>query len=163
MCIMNINLLKSIIKECVREGVKEELESLFGGNPQPTVKRNEPSPKTSSLREMLSSDEGEVTETPTPTVAEGKVFKKYTNNEMLNQILNETKALPQDGPLVSGMRESEIISKSDSMLRHAKESNPAAETVLSNALTRDYSKLLKAIDKKAKDPTLKNKTNLVTA
>ena len=160
MYIMNINLLKSIIKECVREGVREELESLFGGNPQPTVKPPVSTTKTQSLREMLSTEE---VETPSAQIVEKRAFKKYTNNEMLNQILNETRALQQDGPLVSGMNESEIITKSDNMLKIIQESNPQAANVLNNVFTKDYSKLLKTIDRKAKDPSLKSKINLVTA
>lgn len=89
-----------------------------------------------------------------------KAPKVYTTNPILNQILNET-----SGGIPHGTDELSLIAEAEShpvpgmgatvhdVIRQASPEqlaeNPAVASV-ANALTRDYSKLLKAVDAKAK-------------
>ncbi len=89
-----------------------------------------------------------------------KAPKVYTNNPILNQVLNET-----TGGIAHGTDELSLIAEAEShpvpgmgasvhdVIRQASpeelSENPAVATV-ANALTRDYSKFLKAVDAKAK-------------
>lgn len=151
---MNTEQLKKIIKECVREGVREELEEIFGNSSKPIVS-NKPPTEKSKFRAMLEEEDAPKTQT-TPQVQ--KEFKKYTKNEMLNQILNETKALPAEGAMVSGISEmgseapgGKFVTKADSMLKEVSSVNPQAANVLTNVFNKNYSALLKASKEKSKN------------
>jgi hypothetical protein len=74
-----------------------------------------------------------------PVVQPKKEFKKYTTNELLNKALNETVGgIPKEGGLVT----SELAAPS--VMDHVDQAPP----VVAQALTKDYSALMKAIDKK---------------
>lgn len=146
---MNIKDLKSIIKESVREAVREELVELFKSTPNRIVTPQKPSQKQ-SLASMLDESSDDVESVPVK-----KEFKKYTNSEMLNKILNETTALAPEGSMVSGLSEIKssatgnvVVTKADAMLETVEDAQAAA--VLKKAFTKNYSKLLKAVDSKVK-------------
>ena len=69
-----------------------------------------------------------------------KEFKKYTQNELLNKALNETVGgIPREGGIASSG-----LSSSPSVMDHLDQ----APAPVVQALTKNYSALMKAIDKK---------------
>ena len=141
--------LIKIIREAVRIEVKKEVKKIFINE--------EPTPK---LENMISSK-----------VSKPKKQKqiKYTKDEVLNKVLNETRGgIPQQGkeeyPTLGGgafdtSRMTELMGygKPDEVQRDMvavdtmKKAGVSSEQVpehVTNALTRDYSDLMKAIDKK---------------
>ncbi len=130
--------LKTMIREIVREEVRMELRTY--------------------LKEFKKK-QTKLVERPTRKKQIKKSSQNYTNNPMLNEILNETanaddwKTLGDDTFTTSNM--SDILNKSyggamnDDQMITSTGANP--ETVpdhISNALTKDYSKLMKTIEKK---------------
>ena len=143
--------LIKIIREAVRTEVKKEVKKIFINE--------EPTPK---LENMISSK-----------VSKPKKQKqiKYTKDEVLNKVLNETRGgIPQQGkeeyPTLGGgafdtSRMTELMGygKPDEVQRDMvavdtmKKAGVTSEQVpehVTNALTRDYSDLMKALDKKGK-------------
>ena len=85
----------------------------------------------------------------TVTDSKPKKFVKYTKNDALNEILNQTTGgVPQEGNFV-GLIGNEFEVKSE-QLNEIKASENAPEQVKTvvNAINRDYRSLLKAVDKK---------------
>ena len=143
--------LIKIIREAVRIEVKKEVKKIFINE--------EPTPK---LENMISSK-----------VSKPKKQKqiKYTKDEVLNKVLNETRGgIPQQGkeeyPTLGGgafdtSRMTELMGYGkpdevqrdmvavDTMKKAGVTSAQVPEHV-TNALTRDYSDLMKALDKKGK-------------
>ena len=140
--------LVRIIQEAVRREVKKEVEKIFI--------KEESSP---TLESMISK----------PEVSEPKKQIKYTKDETLNKVLNETRGgLPQQGkeeyPTLGGgvfdtSRMAEMLGygKSEEVQRDMvavdtmKKAGVTSEQVpehVTNALTRDYSDLMKAMNKK---------------
>jgi len=94
-----------------------------------------------------------------------KKKRKFSKNSMLNDILNETSGVTPDGPLVAqeypsmgnfksdmaesfGMpRQSQTLATTDVNGAPVNMSNEKVATTV-NAMTKDYSALMKAIDKK---------------
>ena len=141
--------LIKIIREAVRIEVKKEVKKIFINE--------EPTPK---LENMISSK-----------VSKPKKQKqiKYTKDEVLNKVLNETRGgIPQQGkeeyPTLGGgafdtSRMTELMGygKPDEVPRDMvavdtmKKAGVTSEQVpehVTNALTRDYSDLMKAMNKK---------------
>ena len=139
--------LVKIIQEAVRREVKKEMKKIF-------IKEE----SSNKLSDIISE------------VSEPKEEKQYTKNEALNKVLNETVGLvksekdKQEYPTLGGgtfdtSRMSELMGygKSDEVKRDmvavdtlqkaGKSVNDVPEHV-TNALTKDYSSLMKAIDKK---------------
>ena len=140
--------LVKIIREVVRREVQKEVQKIFI--------KEETSPKLQNIVSEIK----ESSVTPSKT---------YTKNEALNKVLNETVALSkkqptEEYPTLGGgtfdtNRMTELIGygKSDETKRDV----AAVETIkkaglsvddvpdhVTNALTRDYSDLMKAMDKK---------------
>ena len=134
--------LVSLIKEVVKQEVKKQItDILINETNIPKVK---------------------------PVVKKRKVEKKnYTDNPTLNKILNETANQQEDYPTMGGgtfdsNRMTELLGYGSgagndevkrevaaaSTLQSAGINPDAAPEHLKNALTRDYSDLIKAIDKK---------------
>ena len=139
--------LVKIIQEAVRREVKKEIKKIF-------------------IKEESSSNLSDII----PEVSEPKEEIQYTKKEALNKVLNETVGLvksekdKQEYPTLGGgtfdtSRMSELMGygKSDEVKRDmvavdtlqkaGKSVNDVPEHV-TNALTKDYSSLMKAIDKK---------------
>ena len=112
-----VKLLRKVIREEVSKAIKTELKPLL--NEVKSVNEN------TSLTNI----------TPKPVTK-----KKYTKNPVLNDLLNETAAVPSAGnnsiAPTTGIN-GEVINMN---------SEAVASTV--GAMTRDYSALMKAIDKK---------------
>ena len=155
---MKKSQLISLIESMVRKEVRKQMDTIFINEGIQSIKANG--------KLDFKEKNGELIRKP-------KVQKKkpvrYTSNESLNNILNETAGgLPQDGqeeyPTLGGgafdtSRMTELLGygKSD----EGKRSVGAVETIkkagvsvddvpdhVTNALTRDYRDLMKAIDKK---------------
>ena len=78
--------------------------------------------------------------------AQAQVPKIFTKNPILNQVLNETVGgVPQEAELSTPSTLDVIKTIPKEMLNENKE-----VAAVANALTRDYSKLIKAADEKAK-------------
>jgi hypothetical protein len=141
---MKSNKLVSLIKEVVKQEVKKQItDILINETNIPKVK---------------------------PVVKKKKVEKRnYTDNPTLNKILNETANQQEDYPTMGGgtfdsNRMTELLGYGSGMgndevkrevaaastLQSAGINPDAAPEHLKNALTRDYTDLIKAIDKKKK-------------
>ncbi len=137
--------LVKIIQEAVRREVKKEVGKIF-------------------IKEESSNKLSDII----PKITEPKGEKQYTTNKALNKVLNETvglsKSQKEEYPTVGGgtfdsSRMSELMGygKSDEVKRDmvaVDTLQKAGKTVsdvpdhVTNALTRDYSKLMKKMDEK---------------
>ena len=140
--------LMKIIQEVVRKEVQKEVQKIF-------------------IKEETSSKLKDIV---VPEVSKPKEKVQYTKNKTLNKVLNETVGLTKSGkqtgeyPTLGGgtfdsSRMSELMGygKSeeakrdmvavDTLRKAGKSVNDVPEHI-TNALTRDYSDLMKAIDKK---------------
>ena len=153
---MDKNKLRNIIELVVRKEVKKQLSEIFI-NEEKEIK----------LSETISK--------PKPKKVINKPKKQYTKNKALNEVLNNTKPLgsqeQEDYPTLGGGvlgsdNMAEVLGYGDlgmgSNDERAREMG-AVDTIkkagvsvdqvpedVQNALTRDYSGLMKAIDKKKK-------------
>lgn len=125
-------MTKESLRQLIREMVHEEVRAAL-----PEV-----------IAEIFTSKGQKVTETTGNTVKKPivkeqpvkKEFKKYTQNELLNKALNETVGgIPREGVIASSG-----LSSSPSVMDHLDQ----APAPVVQALTKNYSALMKAIDKK---------------
>ena len=149
--------LIKIIELVVRKEVKKQMNEIF-------IKDND----SSSLTELVS--------TPTPKpVQKPKEEVKYTSNEALNKVLNETVGgVPQGeggyetmgGGVFDSSRMNEVLAKETGLgdtetVKEKKREIAAVDSIkkagvsvdqvpdhVTNALTKDYSKVMKAIEQK---------------
>ena len=149
--------IKKIIERAVRKEVKKQMNEIF-------IKDND----SSSLTELVS--------TPTPKpVQKPKEEVKYTSNEALNKVLNETVGgVPQGeggyetmgGGIYDSSKINDILVKESGYgnpetVNEKKREIAAVDTIkkagvnvdqvpehVTNALTKDYSAVMKAIDQK---------------
>ena len=153
---MDKNKLRNIIELVVRKEVKKQLSEIF---------INEE--KEISLSETISK--------PKPKKVINKPKKQYTKNKALNEVLNNTKPLGQQesddyptlgGGVLGSDNMAEVLGYGDLGRGQNKEKARemgAVDTIkkagvsvdqvpedVQNALTRDYSGLMKAMDKKKK-------------
>ena len=150
--------LISLIESMVRKEVRKQMDTIFINEGIRSIKANG--------KVDFKEKNGELFTKPK---VQKKKSVRYTSNEALNNILNETKGgLPQDGkeeyPTLGGgtfdtSRMSELLGygKSDEGKREVaavdtiKKAGLSVDEVpdhVTDALTRDYSDLMKAIDKK---------------
>jgi len=144
--------LVKIIQEVVRREIKKEINEIF-------------------IREQKTS-EPQLADVIQQKVSEPKEQVKYTKNKSLNDVLNETVGLSkqqnefEEYPTLGGgtfdksrMQELMGLGQSDEgkremgavdTLKKAGKSVNDVPDHVTNALTRDYSDLMKAIDKKKK-------------
>ena len=160
---MKIEVLKEYIQKVVREEIKNTLkdqlrthlsEILLGNsknsknelNLETVVKE-----KSQSLSRLLvDNDEEEVIKKPE------KKFVKYTNNPLLNSVMNEiTSTLPQEGSMVgygeeiggSGSEQLNEVVVANNPIKIPDDA-PTEVKKVASAITRDYRSLMKAVDKK---------------
>ena len=133
--------LKMIIREIVREEVRMELRTFLKEYKTKTIKKPVRAVKKSQPKQP-------------------RVNQKYSNNSTLNSILNET-AQDTDWETLGGdtfttQNMNEIMSKQygngqmtgDQMVKSMGVNPGAVPDHVTDALTKDYSQLMKAIDKK---------------
>ena len=155
---MKKSQLISLIESMVRKEVRKQMDTIFINEGIQSIKANGKLDFKEKSGELLT----------TPKVQKKKPVR-YTSNESLNNILNETVGgLPQgdkeEYPTLGGgtfdtSRMTELLgySKSDEGKRNVgavetiKKAGVSVDDVpdhVTNALTRDYRDLMKAIDKK---------------
>jgi len=152
---MNKSKLKNIIELVVRKEVKKQLSEIFINEQKEEVK----------LSEVISK--------PNPKKVVNKPKKQYTKNTALNEVLNQTKPLgaPMEdeyptlgGGVLGSENMAEVLGYGDlgrggnkekaremaavDSIKKAGVSVDAVPEDVQNALTRDYSGLMKAINKK---------------
>jgi len=130
-----VKLLRKVIREEVSKAIKTELKPLL--NEVNGVNKN------TKLTNIASKP---VTK------------KKYTKNPVLNDLLNETAAEPSTGydtinyssemAQAFGMERTTAVAPTTGINGEAINMNNEAVATTVNAMTKDYSALMKAIDKK---------------
>ena len=139
---MKSNKLVSLIKEVVKQEVKKQITDILIN--ETNIPKTKPVVKKKKVKEQ-----------------------KFTDNVMLTQILNETAQQQEEYPTLGGgtfdsSRATELLGYGSglgnkeikrevaaaSTLQSAGMTPDSAPEHLTNALTRDYSGLMKAIDKK---------------
>ena len=155
-----IKALRTLIREEVRSAVREELKVLTENKQQP-----KPKLKAEDIWESMGSTAGKSARS---TVAQNTITKKsFVKDPLLNDLLNDTASRPiqmNEGYDTIGTYSAEMA-QGFGMMRGTDTSAPAiapmrdldgrpvnmdnegVATVV-NAMTKDYSALMKAIDKK---------------
>ena len=152
---MKIDILKEFIKKTVQQEVRNVVQSelklqlaeIFSKEVIQSKKKSSDSDlEQQILSELETMNESTVVEEPVKSV---KKFVKYSNNPMLNEILNQTTGgVPQEGSMVSmmggyGGGTQEVITETK-----VPENAPALVKGVYSAINRDYRALLKAVDSK---------------
>ena len=144
---MKVEALKEFIRKEIRSIIREEIggymTEVFSGK-SGYIKSN-----TSSTTSGRNDDQ--IVENKENS-ASNKKFVKYTSNDVLNQVLNETTGgVPQEGTSVSydGGLSGQIDSTADIISESVQDKNvPEPIKGVASAMTRDYRDLMKAVDKK---------------
>ena len=148
---MKIEVLKEFIKKTVQQEVRNELKiqlaEIFSKEVIKAKKKSSDSDlEQQILSELETMNESTVVEEP---VKSEKKFVKYSNNPMLNEILNQTTGgVPQEGSMVSmmggyGGNNQEVITETN-----IPENAPAPVKGVYSAMNRDYRSLMKAVNNK---------------
>ena len=148
---MKIEVLKEFIKKTVQQEVRNELKiqlaEIFSKEVIKAKKKSSDSDlEQQILSELETMNESTVVEEPVKSV---KKFVKYSNNPMLNEILNQTTGgVPQEGSMVSmmgdyGGNNQEVITETK-----VPENAPAPVKGVYSAMNRDYRSLMKAVNNK---------------
>ena len=142
------------LKEIIRSVIKEELQKTL-----PTLIPNILSEILTGQSKPVVSEKLEtpkVSQKPSENIQPAKkTFKKYTNNEALNAVLNETVGgVPREGSyvgLMDALRSESLgganINESVQIPQQITPVNEEQAKVL-NVINRDFRKLMKAVDKK---------------
>ena len=153
---MKIEILKEYIKKTVQQEVQREVQSelklrlseIFSREVIQSKKKSSDSDlEQQILKELDTMNESVVAD---EQVKPPKKFVKYTNNPMLNDILNQTTGgVPQEGSMV-GMIGGYGGGGSDQIITETKVPENASEPVKSvySAVNRDYRSLMAAVNKK---------------
>lgn len=138
-------IIRSIVQEEIKKVFKSELQSglleIFTNSTIPNHSIAQPR-KSQPSAEKNSS-------------ANTKTQVKYTQNDILNQVLNETTGgVPQEGNFVGmvdggfGTTSADMVS--ESVIANVPDDAPEGVKTIGNILNRDYSSLMSAIDNKRK-------------
>lgn len=142
------------LKEMIRSVIKEELQKTL-----PTLIPNILSEILTGQNKTVVSEKLEtpkVSQKPSENIQPAKkTFKKYTNNDVLNAVLNETVGgIPREGSyagLMGALRSESLgvanINESVEIPQQITPVNEEQAKVL-NVINRDFRKLMKAVDKK---------------
>lgn len=144
---MKTEEFKSIVRSIIQEELKVVLPTMIPKILTEVLSNNV---KVEPTQKIEKEPISEKVKQPTSQ----KQYKKYTNNEMLNQILNETTGgVPQEGSFVgySSILNSQPLNESINIDTPTPTSvvNEEQSKVL-NVMNRDYRKLMKAVDNKKK-------------
>lgn len=136
-------MTKESLRQLIREMVQEEVRAVL------------PQVMTEIFSSKLNPQVSNKTVVQKPVVQQPikKEYKKYTDNELLNKALNETVGgVPREGDIASSG-----LSTPPSVMDHVDQAPP----VVAQALTKDYSALMKAIDKKRKGGISSNNVQMM--
>lgn len=147
---MKIEVLKEYIKQTVRDEIKNvlreelkyQLAEILLNN---TSSSSKPTQKSTTLSSLTENETVQ-----TPTESKPKKIVKYTDNPVLNEVLNQTVcAIPQEGQMV-GLLGNGFSNTQTEQINEIKLPDNAPEPVKTvvSAMTRDYRALMKAVDKK---------------
>jgi len=144
---MKTEEFKSIVRSIIQEELKSVLPTMIPKILTEVLSNNV---KTEPAQKIEKETISETVKPSTPQ----KQYKKYTNNEMLNQILNETTGgVPQEGSFVgySSVLNSQTLNESVNI----ESPSPAPvvneeQSKVLNVMTKDFRKLMKAVDSKKK-------------
>ena len=144
-----IQVLKKVVKETVREVIKEELTEILQEGLQSTVN------DLKTTKQIVKN---------TKTVKKHNMFKENKFANILNQtevtketntpsdyanLMNEDIVMTSNNAQNFGMQRSIQSNAAPSVIDAETGQNiPVQDTAIANAMTRDYSALMKAIDKK---------------
>lgn len=162
---MKTNELKSIIRGIIQEELKNILPTMIPQILTEILSSNIKNP----IRENSKSEDISQSPIESPTI---KSFKKYTNNEMLNKVLNETVGgVPKEGSFVgysSPLTKSDSVSSFESQPLQLNESIEQSslpvnkeQSKVMNILNKDFRSLMKAVDKKKREGNVSS--GIVTA
>lgn len=148
---MKIDALKDYIKKTiqqeVRNVIKEELKTQLA-----EILLGNTSKSSQNDYTFIDKSESLIEENVSTQPQKPKKVVKYTNNPVLNDILNQTTGgIPQEGGLVSmmggygngGTGIQEVITETK-----APDNSPEPVKSVYSAMNRDYRSLMKAVDKK---------------
>ena len=135
---------KSQLVKIIKDAVREELKSSLPGILTEVMESTQTSSKIKSVDPVDITkrvlERTQVEDKPSPK----NQTKRYTKNEALNRVLNETVGgIPQEGSVV-GSGSAETITD----FQGQEVSVDALPSHVSNALTRNYSDVLNLVDKK---------------
>ena len=144
---MKTNELKSIIRGIIQEELKSILPTMIPQILTEILSNN----VKGNIQESSKSEES----IQTPSVSQPtKQFKKYTSNETLNKILNETVGgVPKEGSFVgysSPIQPSGINSILNESLEEVPTPVNKEQSKVLGIMNRDFRSLMKAVDKKKK-------------
>lgn len=152
---MKIEVLKEFIKKTVQQEVRSvvqaelklQLAEIFSKEVLQAKKKSSDSDlEQQILKELETMNESTVVE---ESVKPAKKFVKYTNNPMLNDILNQTTGgVPQEGGMVNMMGSFGGATQTSINEVKVPENAPAPVKSVYSAMNRDYRALLKAVDSK---------------
>ena len=136
------NLIRKIIREEIDYALHREIQSLkeeLINNNQPLVEEQQPSPLPEEVKDSLKEK------------IMGDAFKQkpnlnFANNPTLNDLLNETAM--GDTRLETGNQSPVTLAEPFSSGDPLPMNTAGLPPEVANAVTRDYSSLMKAIDKK---------------
>jgi hypothetical protein len=138
-------IIRSIVQEEIKKVFKSELQSglleIFTNSTIPNHSITQPHKSQPSIEKNSS--------------ANTKTQVKYTQNDILNQVLNETTGgVPQEGNFVGmvdgGFNTTSADMVSESVVTNVPDDAPEGVKTIGNILNRDYSSLMSAIDNKRK-------------
>ena len=129
-----VKLLRKVIREEVRSAVRTEIKSVLNENTTVTDYQ-------SNLQEIEDNTK----------IFKPKAKKKFSKNPILNDLLNETSPVPADTNLMGaygmGMEATQPLVTTGINGEPVNMANEQTANVMEN-ITKDYSALMKAIDKK---------------
>ena len=156
---MKIEALKEYIRKTVQQEVRnilqEELkfklaEILIGNNSTVVSPTKKQIPNKQSLKSFMEdSGDSLVTESKKEELPKKKV--KYCNNEVLNDVLNQTtNKIPSESGVVdlSGGGFGDMMGRQTITENKIPENAPEPVKTVYSAMNRDYRSLMKAVDKK---------------
>lgn len=147
---MKVEELKQYIRKTIQQELrtllKEELKSQLA-----EILLGNGTGKTAVSENYLAKSESMLDEPVEPVAQKPKKTVKYTNNPVLNEILNQTSGgVPREGEIV-GYEDGGVGSiggREQINEVKAPENAPESVKTVVNAMNRDYRALLKAVDKK---------------
>jgi hypothetical protein len=154
---MKAEQFKQLVRVIVQEEIKKLLPKLVPQIVAEALSGKSTKPQLSEINNnenFFENLKNEIAENPTPIAPKPKQQKKFTNNQLLNQALNETEGgIPQDVSFGAQMQRPNFKSGSHPLNIQAPTSPLLNEETKAQAeigVFKDYRKLMKAVDAKKK-------------
>lgn len=153
---MKAEKFKQLVRAIVQEEIKKSLPKLVPQIVAEALSGKSVKPKLieTNNEDFFESLKNEMAGTPVPAAPKPKQPKKFTNNPLLNQVLNETEGgVPQDVSFGAQMQRPNFKAGSQPLNIQTPASPILNEETKAQAelgVFKDYRKLMKAIDVKKK-------------